>query len=161
MTTQDSDFANLQKAFKEYGDLLVSVYRQKLVQYGVDASGTLGNTLDYIIEKDNNLYRLSLNIQDYWKYVEDGRRPGKFPPVSAIKQWIRIKPVLPSGFTGKLPSTDQLAYLIGRKIATKGTRGKYILKDTLEDIGSFEAFSEAIEKDLNVQIDDIFIDLKE
>lgn len=86
MTTQDSDFANLQKAFKEYGDLLVSVYRQKLVQYGVDASGTLGNTLDYIIEKDNNLYRLSLNIQDYWKYVEEGRRPGKFPPVSAIKQ---------------------------------------------------------------------------
>lgn len=160
MTVQDSNFSNLYKALQLYGEKLISIYRQKLAQYNVDASGLLGNTLNYIISDNEGSYELSLDIQDYWKYVEEGRRPGRFPPLNEIKQWIKIKPVLPNGYGGRLPSTDQLSYLIGRKIATKGTRGRYIYKATIEELGVFEAFEEAISKDLSLQVDDIFIDFK-
>ena len=160
MTIQDYNFDNLYKALQQYGDKFVSIYRQKLTQYGVDATGQLGNTLNYIITNNEGVYELSLDIQDYWKYVEEGRRPGRFPPINEIKKWIRIKPVLPTIYKGKLPSADQLTYLIGRKIANKGTRGKYIYKATIDDLGVFEAFNEAIEKDLQSKIDDVFIDFK-
>lgn len=160
MNTQENNFSNLEVALQQYGEQLISLYRQRLSRYNVDASGTLGNTLNFIISNEEGTYELALNIQDYWIYVEEGRRPGKFPPINNIKQWIRIKPVLPRGFAGKLPTTEQLAYLIGRKIAEKGTRGRYIYKDTIEELGSFEAFEEAITKDLNAQVDNVFIDFK-
>lgn len=160
MNTQENNFSNLEAALQQYGEQLISIYRQNLARYNVDASGTLGNTLNFIISNEEGTFELTLNIQDYWIYVEEGRRPGKFPPINNIKQWIRIKPVLPRGFAGKLPTTEQLAYLIGRKIAEKGTRGRYIYKDTIEELGSFEAFEEAITKDLNAQVDNVFIDFK-
>lgn len=160
MNTQENNFSNLEVALQQYGEQLISLYRQRLSRYNVDASGTLGNTLNFIISNEEGTFELTLNIQDYWIYVEEGRRPGKFPPINNIKQWIRIKPVLPRGFAGKLPTTEQLAYLIGRKIADKGTRGRYIYKDTIEELGSFEAFEEAITKDLNAQVDNVFIDFK-
>jgi hypothetical protein len=46
---------------------------------------------------------ISLNLQDYWKYVEDGTRP-HFPPIEDILQWIKVKPVLPRKRKGKLPT---------------------------------------------------------
>lgn len=160
MEAQEYKFNHLQEALKKYGEELISLYRQKLSSYNIDATGKLGNTLNFIIKENDDLYELSLDIQDYWIYVEEGRRPGKFPPIDNIREWIRIKPVLPTGFAGKLPSTEQLTYLIGRKIAQKGTRGRYIYKDTIEELGSFAAFEEAITKDLDAQVDDIFIEFK-
>lgn len=65
MTVQDSNFSNLYKALQLYGEKLISIYRQKLAQYNVDASGLLGNTLNYIISDNEGSYELSLDIQDY------------------------------------------------------------------------------------------------
>lgn len=47
-----------------------------------------------------------------------GRKPGKFAPPDAILKWIQEK-----GITPKDPKTSlkSLAYLINRKLATKGT----------------------------------------
>ena len=51
------------------------------------------------------------------KYTEQlvfGRRPGKFPPVKAIEQWIIDKGIQPMDDNLKVSS---LAFLIARKIA--------------------------------------------
>jgi hypothetical protein len=45
-----------------------------------------------------------------------GRRPGKFPPIDDIKQWIDDKGINPTDI-----SKDSLAFLIARKIAREGT----------------------------------------
>tara|TARA_B110000285_G_scaffold132446_1_gene148655 strand:- start:751 stop:1311 length:561 start_codon:yes stop_codon:yes gene_type:complete len=63
----------------------------------------------------------------YVEYVEDGRRPGKQPPMSDILKWVRIKPLKPRDLkTGKfltanLKTLKQIAYLIARKIGKYGT----------------------------------------
>lgn len=64
----------------------------------------------------------SIQAADYWKYVEKGRRPGKFPPVSKIEKWIEVKPVRPKPMNGKMPTTKQLAFLIARSIAANGIK---------------------------------------
>ena len=146
MTNQDLQFNNLQAVLNQYGEQLISLYRQKLLQTNTDATGTLGNTLNYIVETNEGLFELSLRIQDYWKYVEEGRGPGKYPPINDIKNWIRVKPVTPTIYNGKLPTIDQLAYLIARKIHLRGTRGKYLLQASLDELSVFDLLDEARNK---------------
>jgi len=45
-----------------------------------------------------------------------GRKPGKFPPIQMIRNWIDSKGIQPTDI-----SKDSLAFLIARKIARKGT----------------------------------------
>lgn len=156
MTNQDLRFDNLQAVLNQYGEQLISLYRQKLLQTNTDATGTLGNTLNYIVETNEGLFELSLRIQDYWKYVEEGRGPGKYPPINDIKNWIRVKPVTPTIYNGKLPTTDQLAYLIARKIHLRGIRGKYLLQASLDELSVFDLLDEAIAKDLEIQVNNVF-----
>lgn len=88
----------------------------------------------WVTEYNGNLFELYFNLPDYWQYAENGRRPGKFPPPDAILKWIQFKRLVPRpGRDGKLPSTNQLVYLISRKIALEGTKGKHIFKKTLDD----------------------------
>jgi len=77
--------------------------------------------------------KVFLSIPNYSKYIslfkqrKPGRPPGGFPPVDVIKQWIKDKGLILRDFTtGQFKSKsesnlDKTAYLIGRKIAEKGT----------------------------------------
>lgn len=54
----------------------------------------------------------------YFAYQKLGRRPGGFPPIEAIIQWIKDK----GGFTYEgLYGLRALAFVIARKISKKGT----------------------------------------
>lgn len=90
--------------------------------------------------------------------MEEGRSPGKFPPIREIKSWIRTKPVLPRPYGGKLPSTDQLAYLVARKIHLQGTQGKRILEESLDELSAVALLDDAITKDLETQVNNVFKD---
>lgn len=108
------------------------IYRRQLELDGVNASGALSTfTTEY--EYDGQKFILYFNLVDYWKYAENGRSAGKFPPIDAIENWVNIKPVIPvPNANGKVPSTKQLAFLISRKIAREGTVGKHSLKKAVE-----------------------------
>lgn len=59
----------------------------------------------------------------YMKYIIAGRGPGGFPPVDKMREWVAGNPdVLASARQMWHDITvNQLAYLIGRKIARQGT----------------------------------------
>lgn len=97
----------------------LTVYKQQLQNN--KTTGSLANTASYMTKFDGRYLTISLNLQDYWKYVEDGTKP-HFPPIEDILQWIKVKPVLPRKRNGKLPTQKQLAYLISRKISKVGTK---------------------------------------
>lgn len=144
-------FPNLEQVLKEYGFAVQELYKQNLLNDDKKASGQLLDSVRYIYTQENNSFIISLNLAYYWRYVEYGRRPGKFPPPDKILEWIRIKPVLPRPMAnGKLPTEQQLAYLIGRKIATKGIDAGNQLHNTVEEINEKYALkiSEAINKDI-------------
>lgn len=110
---------------------LAKSYRQQLSADGKNASGTLSNTSSYLVNYNGTLLKISLLLEDYWKYVENDTKP-HFPPIDKIRQWIKVKPILPTARKGKLPTEKQLAYLIARKISKVGTKGSHSLQSTLD-----------------------------
>ena len=112
---------------------IAQVYRDKMRNAGYDPNGELMN-FTLVTEYKDNLFELYFELPSYFHFAENGRRPGKFPPPDAILKWIQFKRLVPRpGRDGKVPSTNQLVYLISRKIATKGTEGKHLFEKTLDD----------------------------
>ena len=156
----NNEFPNLIKVLNDYGKGLVENYKSALAAEGVNASGELGNSMKYIIDSSTK-GRLEVNLQlaHYWKYIENGRKAGKWPPISAIEKWIDVKPVLKRPMkNGQLPTTKQLAYLIARKIGLEGYKGKGILQDRINNANTafWDDIEEAIAKDLGIQVEVIF-----
>lgn len=141
---------NLSKVLEEYAIEVRNKYQDNLINSDRIASGELLNSVEYIVEKDNMHISVSLSLLDYWKYIEYDTKP-HWPPVDKIKEWIKVKPVLPDNRFGKLPTPDQLAYLIGRKISLEGTSGTDDLHRAVDDINNrfMERIEDAISKDID------------
>lgn len=142
---------NLYDILVELGENVRRGYVNKLVKNGHPTQeNTLASTVTSEVIVKGTTYEVVLNLQDYWKYVEEGTRP-HWPPISAIAHWIQIKPVIPRpDEKGRIPSQQSLAFLISRKIAKKGTTGTHDLKETTDALlGYYEdLIKEALERDV-------------
>lgn len=142
---------NLYDILVELGENVRRGYVNKLVKNGHPTQeNTLASTVTSEVIVKGTTYEVVLNLQDYWKYVEEGTRP-HWPPISAIAHWIQIKPVIPRpDEKGNIPSQQSLAFLISRKIAREGTQGTHDLKETTDALlGYYEdLIKEALERDV-------------
>ena len=119
----------------EYAEKAEELYKRKLTDKGINASYKLLNSVKTTVKRGDDTFTVSINLEDYWIFVENGRKPGRFPPVSKILDWIRIKSVIPySDSRGRLPTEEQLAFLISRKIAEQGTEGRNVLFETVDEL---------------------------
>lgn len=126
---KDLDLTTIQDLINQF----VLTLRETIAKNGSNASGELSKSIKGKVKQNGKWLEVSISLEDYWKYIEHGTRP-HFPPINAIKQWIRVKPVLPHPLAnGKLPTENQLAYLIGRKISKVGTKTKPFLQPTIKD----------------------------
>lgn len=115
-------------------DELKEVYRQLLYENGAVVQGNPNRLVDNIadlIQVEGDQIKIGFTLPAEWQYVENGASP-HWPPVNAIKDWIEQKPVeiLPDS-NGRIPTTDQLAFLIGRKIAEEGIEPKHLLEEAI------------------------------
>lgn len=158
MEAETLKYENLIRVLNEYGQELVNLYKNKLAANNVNASGDLSNSVKYLLKNKNNIYEIDLELADYWKYVENGRKAGKFPPISKIENWVKVKHILPTAYRGKLPTEKQLAYLIARKIARKGIQPRPLLANSIEELNRiyFDKIEEALSIDLQKEFDDMF-----
>ena len=141
------EFRNVRDVLNDFGKLLVDEYKESLTENDVNASNKLYNSVSYIVENGESSFEVKLELEHYYKHIEEGRKPGKFPPISAIEKWIEIKPVLPRPMNnGKLPTNQQLAFLIARKIGLEGIEPKPLLHASLNDV--WETMQEYIEEAL-------------
>lgn len=110
-------------------DKLVELYKSQLYQGDHNASGKLSN-FQTDIQFDGSRYRVYFLLEPYWRYLEYGRKPGKFPPPDAIREWVYIKQLIPSA-SKEAPKVKQVAYLISKKIAKSGTPANKPLQKAL------------------------------
>ena len=101
-----------------------------------------------VIQDDQGRTAVHLIAEDYLRYVDKGRRPGKFPPVTAIRDWVRTK---------GLP--ERAVYPIGRAIAIKGIEALNIVNPTIDKVEA--TFLPEYEKELErivgvVLVNDVF-----
>ena len=161
-TSALNDFPKVAEVLERYAKEFIEQYRLNLVESGRPASGQLADSLGYKVDMGTNVYAVDISLRAYWKYIESGTRP-HWPPVDAIREWIKVKPVIPRPMAnGKLPTESQLAFLIGRKISRVGTEGIDDFERANQEIFSRMEMSlaEAVTEDLQRQVSIIFTDFE-
>ena len=146
------DLTELQQVLKDYARDARELYKYQISLGGKNASRKLIDSVNSQVIVNDRGYDVTLRLQHYWKYIESGRKPGKFPPVGALIRWIEVKPIIPKpNANGKLPSPKQLAYLIGRKIEQEGIEPFPALKTTQEELDKLyhQKLSDALGHDVS------------
>lgn len=147
------DLTDIQQLLQQF----IQAVRDDLKQQNINASSKLSQSLKSVVKQKGKWIEISISLEDYWKYIEYGTRP-HFPPIQAIRKWIDVKPVLPRPMKGKLPTRDQLAFLIARKISKVGTRPKPFLNKTISDFNLidkvYNLLLNQIQQQINKQIND-------
>lgn len=128
------EFIRTYEALKGFSERLQLSYKQNLIDNNIPATGELVNSIQANVSINESSYQVVLTLEEYWKYIEYGRKPGKFPPPDKILSWVRSKPILPSENNGQIPTEKQLSFLIGRKISEKGIEPRPILQNTISDL---------------------------
>lgn len=129
------DFTELQQVLQDYAKEAEEIYKYQISLGGKNASRKLTDTIKSNVVVGDQAYEVSLTLQEYWKYIEYGRAPGKFPPVKALLDWISVKPIIPRpDAEGRIPTPKQLSFLIGRKIEQEGIEPFPALETTKEEV---------------------------
>lgn len=128
------DLTNVEAVLREYGEEVARNYKEMIVERGHNASGDLVNSIATRVVADGRAFEVQMDLKAYWKYLEEGTKP-HWPPRSAILRWIQVKPVIPRpGRDGRIPTQEQLAFLISRKIAREGTPATHLLEKTKDAV---------------------------
>lgn len=155
------EFKHLQEALGRYAQAITDRYKQNLESSGRRATGNLISSVNSKVTVNGQSFDIELQLEDYWKYVEEGRGAGKFPPVNKILEWIMVKPILPyPDKNGKLPTEKQLAFLIGRKIANEGFQGSNDLEHTMEQVDYEQIIEDALDQDVLGCFDELLLMFK-
>ena len=172
-------WTHLAKVLDNFGKELVEVYIHNLDQRSIHATHKLAESVRYEIVAGERSMAVDISLAEYWKYIEYGRKAGKFPPLENIEQWIKVKGIQPMTRTqasvkrwtqhkgsirkndGSIPSIKSLAYLIGRKIKEEGIQPRPVLSDAIATtMKRFEeAINEAITLDIHASVDVIVTEL--
>ena len=156
----DITWNHLTKVLNDFGEYFIELARQNLTNNNSNASNNLYNSFEKIIEVGEDYFSVKISLEDYWKYLESGRRPGKYPPPQAIRNWIELKPVQPTpGLNGKTPTVEQLTFLISRKIATEGTQAQPFFEPAKEE--AIRYFEEKIDQAIDEDVSDYILEIVE
>ena len=120
----------MKEILEEIGNELIEEIRKRLSDKNINNTGTASRSLNV---KATDI-KLEIKGLRYIGALDEGRSPGRFPPVDAIRDWVARK----LGISGN--ENNSIAYLIGRKIANEGTsiyqdKSKGIELESIVDMG--------------------------
>lgn len=139
------------------------------------ATGDLATSITFDVQNLGTSFRFRLSLLDYYKYIDEGRKPGgKFPPPPVILEWmgykrlqvadksvksiVRTKGAHKTAAAISISKTKSLAYLIGRKIAKKGIAPTNFYSSVVNDelLNNLRSdLSKAFKRDIIVQFANI------
>ena len=108
-------------------DLMIEREVKENTPVGVGGGGGLrGSIFSEESAFDTNIIGVVGTAQPYAIAVELGTKP-HFPPVEPLKDWVRQKLDVPAA------DVSRVAWLVARKIAAKGTEGKFMFTNAMRD----------------------------
>lgn len=159
MELDTTKFKNTFKALDKFGKALINQYKNNLNNLDI-TSGALVDSLSYNVSVEGEDFVVNVNMEHYWKWIGNGRGPGKFPPIESLEHWITAKHITPQPMTLKsgrtvIPTMKNLVFLIARSIAENGTQdyqlgGRNSFELSLEQVKEIYTpiITEAITKDI-------------
>lgn len=139
---------SLQEFLEMWANKYADEYKEK-----VGLNTNIARSVKTRVEFNGSNFDIFLDLNEYWKWIEYGRKPGKQPPIEAMLKIARS--VIPRPYTlptGKqiIPDEKQLAYLIGRKIGRDGVKAKPYLKEIKDEM--FEELVDGIREIMIIKI---------
>lgn len=114
-----------------------------------DASRDLRKSIKFRLRLQGDYFNFNLMMEDYYKWVDEGRKAGKGAPLGVIDGWLKNPAVISKlglysnkkltsgkGLKKKLNANsyvNSLSFLINRKIKTKGIKPTYFFTNVFED----------------------------
>jgi hypothetical protein len=88
-------------------------------------TGALYNSIEVVFIPSQN--EIQVSMLDYWRYVNDGRRPGKYVPIAPLMRWIRAKGFNKNKKTGRFEKfkIKDVAFAISTNIKKFGIEPTY------------------------------------
>lgn len=124
-------WTRLHKVLEEYGNRFIQLAKDKMGMNKSYATGELADTMETVVEINDEYFKVSIKLQDYWYYLENGTKP-HFPPLQAIKEWVEVKGITPEERNGYTPSIEQLPYMIQKSIGKYGTEAHPFFNENKE-----------------------------
>ena len=90
--------------------------KKALDKKNANATGKTRKSIRTKVETSNGRTSFRLFLIDSFTFTDKGRRAGKMPPISAIKEWVEAKKI-----AGRANSKG-VAFAISKTIAQKGTK---------------------------------------
>jgi len=120
-------------------------YNKKRQPFGVrdmkKQTGNLYNSINVVYVKDQG--EIVVSMLDYWQFVNDGRRPGKYVPIKSLMKWIRTKGFNKNKKTGKFQKFN----IKGTAFAISKTIQKFGIAPTYFYDKAFEMFEREFESE--------------
>lgn len=129
------------QALEKIGENIVADAKTTLKKQGHIATGTLYNSIKSKINGDN---QITFDLTPYARYVDVGRKKGKWAPPQAIKDWCKVKGI-----------DQKYAYVINKKIYEEG------IKPSLFFTNAFEKNTKKMDDLIDAYMDGLLDDLLE
>jgi len=113
-------FPSNKRLLKELGKDYAEKLKYFLRKENRNASGNLSRSIQPRVRRINGELKILIESEPYLKWVDEGRRPGKYAPVRAIENWVRIRNI----------RWENAAFLINRKIFREGIRPSNVIQKT-------------------------------
>lgn len=142
------DFANfnpsgdgLLRIVQNWGNEVSNRMRIDLRKNKTNASQTLSQSIASIAKPKPNGFNLKVEMQDYWYWIEYGRKPTrtKSPSnptlIKSLEKWIVEKKIQTrtSASQSRAETVKALAVVIARKIHRKGTKAQPFVNQNVND----------------------------
>ena len=111
---------NTKKALDKFGKYLVKESRKNLTRKKKNVTNSLYESLDYDIKAMPNSFEFDFLMKEYGEWVDKGRKAGKNPPFSPIREWVENRRIQFRSNKGKFQTYDQTAWAIVKSIGKKG-----------------------------------------
>lgn len=141
------------EVLERYAEVFIEEARTKLRNNDSLASQNLYNNMRPLIEIDDEELRVSIYLEDYWIWLEKGRKAGKMPPFPKIRDWVEVKGIA-SG-----DNIDNVAWAITKSIGDNGTKPHPFFESTKEDVNArFEnEIMYAVQEDIAAYVEEVLL----
>ena len=118
----DNRNLNTKLALEKFGKYLVAESRKNLTRKKKISRGKLYDSLDYKVNVMENSINFDFIMEEYGEWVDKGRRAGKNPPFSAIREWVQQRKIQFRDNKGKFKTYDSTAWAVVKSIGKKGIK---------------------------------------
>tara|TARA_R110000803_G_scaffold80887_2_gene146733 strand:+ start:1247 stop:1732 length:486 start_codon:yes stop_codon:yes gene_type:complete len=134
------------KLVMDFGRDYVRILIALLKKAGKVATGSLINSISPKLYQTADDIRLLIEANDYLTYVDEGRKPGSYPPIQAISRWASTKGI-----------SQSVVFPIARSIFKHGIKPTNVIQLTTREFETSPTLTNKYEDIISKRIEDTIL----